>query len=253
MNQSTARPRAIFFDAGGTLIAQHPSPEAITERALATVAPELLPLDGRALDRHIEARILAHRAGGRLVHFPAPSARAFWTETYRSFLADRLPPDRATQAAEALLAAFTDLGAWALYPDAPAALVALRESGLTLGLLSNWEDWLDELLAALELRDAFRHVLVSGVLGMEKPDPAIFRHALAVTGLTPAELVYVGDSPHHDVDPCLTLGIQPVLIDRHDRHPDVPGCIRIGDLRDLPAALGVRGQGSGVREREADG
>lgn len=239
MTTTWAQPRAVFFDAYGTLVAQHPSYEAVVERALRSIAPELLPLDGHALDRHIEASIVAHRGSGRLVHYPAGAAQAFWRATYRQFLADHLPAERAAQAADALLAAFTDLGSWALYPDVPPVLTALRAAGLTLGLLSNWEDWLTDLLIALEIGDTFDHVLVSGILGLEKPDPAIFQRALALAGIAPAEMVYVGDSLHHDIEPCLALGIRAVHIDRHDRRPETAGHERITDMRQLPSLLGL--------------
>ncbi len=239
MTDRWAPPRAVFFDAYGTLVAQHPSFEEIAARALRPIAPEVLPLDGREVDRHIERCIIAHRQSGRLVHYPAAAADAFWRATYRELLAERLPAERAAQAADALLAAVTDLSAWALYPDAPPALAAIRAAGLTLGILSNWEDWLDDLLIALNLGDTFDHVLVSGTLGLEKPDPAIFHHALTLAGVAPAELVYVGDSFHHDIEPCLALGIRAVLIDRHQRRPDAAGYERVTDLRDLPALLGL--------------
>jgi putative hydrolase of the HAD superfamily len=203
------------------------------------LAPELPPLDMRALAAHIESSMIERRRAGRLVHHPADAARDFWRGAYLAFLGDRLPPERAAAVADGLLAAFTDVRAWALFPDVAPALAALRPTGLTLGILSNWEDWLGDLLAALDVRAAFDYVLVSGELGLEKPDPAIFRRALELAGAAPGELVYVGDSLHHDIEPCLALGIRAVLIDRADRHPDGPGYTRLTDLRLLAGALGL--------------
>ena len=183
--------------------------------------------------------MLGQRRAGRLVHYPATAARAFWQATYVEFLSDQLPPARAALVADRLLASFTELSTWALFPDVPPVLAMLRAAGLMLGILSNWEDWLDDLLAALQLRDHFKHILVSGVLGLEKPDPAIFQHALRVAGVAPAELVYVGDSVHHDIEPCLALGIRAILIDRADRHRAVGADHRLTDLRALPGLLGL--------------
>jgi putative hydrolase of the HAD superfamily len=232
-------PRAIFFDAAGTLVHAHPSPEAIVAGVVERLAPELPPLDMRALAAHIETSMIERRRAGRLVHYPAAAAREFWRGAYLTFLADHLPPQRAAEVAEALLAAFTDVRAWRLFPDVAPTLAALRPTGLTLGLLSNWEDWLGDLLTALNLRAAFAHVLVSGELGLEKPDPAIFHRTLEVAGVAPAECVYVGDSLHHDIEPCLALGIRAVLIDRAGRHPDGPGYVRLADLRMLAGVLGL--------------
>ena len=231
--------RAIFFDAAGTLVHPHPSFEAVAGRALEDLAPELLPLDARALGHHIEARMLRQRRAGQLVHYPAAVARAFWLAAYQEFLSDKLPPERAEQVASRLLAAFVNLANWALFPDVPPVLAALRRTRLTIGLLSNWEDWLDDLLLALDVRHAFDHVLVSGRLGVEKPDPAIFWKALELAGTRPAEMIYVGDSPHHDIEPCLALGIRPVLIDRTNRHVGAPGFDRITSMGALLPLLGL--------------
>jgi HAD superfamily hydrolase (TIGR01549 family) len=236
---SAGRPRAVFFDAAGTLVGPHPSLAAAVVDVIAREAPELAPLDLKALDEHIEARILGHRRAGGLVHYPADAARAFWQATYVEFVAAHLPPERAIRVADGLLACFTELSHWALFPDVLPTLAALREAGLILGLLSNWEDWLDDLLVALRVRDRFDHVLVSGVIGLEKPDPAVFRRALALAGVAPSELVYVGDSLHHDIEPCLALGIRAVLIDRAGRHAETETYPRVTDLRALPALLGI--------------
>src|SRR5687768_13205493 len=82
-------PRAIFFDMGNTLVYPHPSFEVVASEVVARHAPELLPLDSRALGAHIEARMLGQRQAGRLVHYPAAAARAFWQATYVEFLSDR--------------------------------------------------------------------------------------------------------------------------------------------------------------------
>jgi HAD superfamily hydrolase (TIGR01509 family) len=69
-----------------------------------------------------------------------------------------------------------------------------RHSGLRTGLLSNsWgndypRDGWDEM---------FDVVVISGEVGMRKPEPGIFRHTLALIGLEPAECVFVDDLPHN--------------------------------------------------------
>ena len=118
----------------------------------------------------------------------------------------------------------------------PATLDALARRGLALGIVSNFEAWLDELLVDLGVRDRFPVRVISGLEGIEKPDPAIFHRALERLGVAPDEAAYVGDNPEFDVDPPTALGMTAVLIDRRDRHLDHPGP-RIRDLRDLPSTL----------------
>jgi putative hydrolase of the HAD superfamily len=82
----------------------------------------------------------------------------------------------------------------------------------------------------------FKIRVISGVEGVEKPDPRIFRLALERAGTKPAESVYVGDSPAFDIEPARGVGMFAVLLDRRGRHPDHPGP-RITFLEELLPAI----------------
>jgi putative hydrolase of the HAD superfamily len=131
---------------------------------------------------------------------------------------------------------FTDLGNYALFDDVAETLDALAATGVTLGIVSNFEAWLDDLLALLDVRERFPVRVISGIDGVEKPDPRIYELALARAGVTADEVAFVGDNPEFDVDPPAALGMFPVLIDRRERHPQHEGT-RITDLRALPLEL----------------
>ena len=60
-------------------------------------------------------------------------------------------------------------------------------------LLSNASPQLQELLDALDVTDLFDVIVVSGVVGAQKPDPAIYRVVLARLGLAPEETIFVDD------------------------------------------------------------
>lgn len=77
-----------------------------------------------------------------------------------------------------------------------------------LGVVSNFSGNLAPVLAELELLDLFRCVADSGLLGIHKPDPAIFRHALGELGADPAACWMVGDHPGHDIAPALELRLR---------------------------------------------
>jgi putative hydrolase of the HAD superfamily len=71
------------------------------------------------------------------------------------------------------------------------AVRAIRAAGLRTGLLSNsWgmADYPRHLFAAM-----FDVVVISGEVGMRKPEERIFRHATGLLGLDPAECVFVDD------------------------------------------------------------
>jgi putative hydrolase of the HAD superfamily len=227
--------RAVLFDAGETLV--HPSPSF----------PELFTdvLGNAGHERDAQAVIDASRS---VFHRFSEAARdaelwttsperseRFWTSVYDRMLQELgLGGDTALR--DTLYATFTDPSNYALFDDVKETIEALESASLTLGIVSNFEAWLDDLLETLGVRERFAVRVISGIEGVEKPDPAIFVRALERLGLDAADVVYVGDNPEFDVDPAAALGMTPVLIDRRGRSPDV-ACVRIGDLRELPGVI----------------
>jgi putative hydrolase of the HAD superfamily len=139
---------------------------------------------------------------------------------------------------ELLYAEFTDLANYRLFDDVRDALERLSDAGLRLGVVSNFEEWLERLLEQLEVTHYFDVRVISGVEGMEKPDPRIFRLALDRAGVEPGDAVYVGDNPLFDTEPAEALGMRGVLIDRRERYPEHGG-VRITSLEELPAVIGL--------------
>lgn len=101
-----------------------------------------------------------------------------------------------------------------LIPDALPALDALADAGLRLGVVSNWDCGLGDVLAGLGVADRFGSIAVSAVVGAGKPDPAIFRHALRGLGVAPAAALHCGDLPAYDCAGAAAAGVRAVLIDR---------------------------------------
>ena len=93
-------------------------------------------------------------------------------------------------------------------------LSALRRTR-TIGLISNYDHppHVYLLLAKLGLAALFDVVVVSGEVGVEKPDPRIFQLAIQQAKLQPREVVYVGDTAA-DVHGALDAGLCPILIRR---------------------------------------
>lgn len=168
----------------------------------------------------------------------------FVTEVVGRLEPPALDPALVSRALARLREAFRDSAAWEVWPDVRPALDALRERGVLLGVVSNWDSRLPSLLAALGLRDRFGAIAVSALEGVEKPDPRIFRIALDRLGVEPERALHVGDHPELDVRGALSAGIDAAFLDRGGR---------AGTLRDLAALprIAVRGSASGVRVRSA--
>jgi putative hydrolase of the HAD superfamily len=227
--------RAVFFDAGETLVHPVPSfPEAfvriVTDAGYRCEAEDVVAASSVVMERFSEAAATDER------WTTSPDrSRRFWTEIYERMLVDLGLPSR-DGLRDALYRAFTDLANYGVFDDVVPALEALGETAAILGVVSNYEPWLEDLLAEAGVADALPIRVISGIEGIEKPDPRIYELALERAGVTAAEAAYVGDDPEFDVDPPTALGMFAVLVDRRDRHADHVGP-RVEDLRDLPALL----------------
>jgi putative hydrolase of the HAD superfamily len=227
--------RAVFFDAGETLV--HPSPSFPELFAGILLGQGHVRDPGDVVNA---SRVVLHRfseaAREQELWTTSPDrSRTFWTGVYERMLVELGLPS-ADGLAGLIYAAFTDLDNYALFDDVRPTIDVLREQDLTLGIVSNFEIWLEDLLERLDIRDAFPVRVISGHVGVEKPDLRIYRMALERAGVEPHDAAFVGDNPEFDIDPAAALGMTPVLIDRRGRHPDHGG-IRLEDLRDLVAAL----------------
>jgi putative hydrolase of the HAD superfamily len=230
------RYRAVFFDVGETLVHPAPSFPELFARVVEREGHHVLPDDVVRASHAVTLRFSeASRSRERWTTSPERS-RAFWLSVYELMLGElELPP--ADGLREILYDAFTDRSNYALFDDVRPALDRLSSEGRTVGLVSNFEAWLDDLLADLGVRDVFSVRVISGIEGVEKPDPLIFRLALDRIGMPASDVAYVGDSPEFDVDPPAALGMFPVLIDRRERYPDHEG-VRITDMAQLTDVLG---------------
>ncbi len=229
------RYRAVFFDVGETLVHPFPSfPELFTQ-VVEREGHRVLPEDVHRASRLVTERFSqASREGDRWTTSPERS-RAFWVSVYERML-DALDLPSGDGLRDMLYEAFTDRANYALFDDVRPALERLASDGYALGLISNFEAWLDDLLADLGVRQAFTVRVISGIEGVEKPDPRIYRLALARAGVEAGEAAYVGDNPEFDVDPPAALGMFPVLIDRRERHADHVGT-RITGMAELAEVL----------------
>lgn len=227
--------RAVFFDAGETLV--HPTP-SFPELFAAIVTREGHPRDTEQIVDGLSmvSDEFARAAGENELWTTSPDrSRRFWLRVYDRFL-EALDIPGTDGLPDTLYREFTTLQNYTAFDDVRPTLERLREQEYLLGVISNFEPWLEDLLVHLSLADLLPVRVISGIEGVEKPDPSIFLLALERSGLPAHEVAYVGDIPAFDVVPAAALGMFPVLIDRRGRHPAHEGA-RVTDLAHLPEAL----------------
>ena len=83
--------------------------------------------------------------------------------------------------------------------DAHLALQLLKDEGYTMGVVSNADGRVEDLLAQWDLAKYFQIILDSHIEGVEKPDPEIFHRALKRLELKAEETIFLGDFYSVDV------------------------------------------------------
>jgi putative hydrolase of the HAD superfamily len=190
-----------------------------------------LPLAGDALAAGAPA---AARAMERL-RGPDRDRATAYLETL--FTLAGVPPERLGEVRTCLAGLHQERHLWcATHAGTHAALARLRAAGLRLGVVSNSDGRVEAALEAAGLRDCFDVVLDSALFGTEKPDPAIFRAALAALGVAPEESLFVGDLYEVDILGARAAGIEAILL-LPDTASAPAGVRRIGSLAALADQL----------------
>jgi putative hydrolase of the HAD superfamily len=209
------RPRAIFFDVGGTLIRPRPSVGAV----YASVARRY------GIDRTADEMERTFRRVWAEMKHPGltVSRKEWWRE-----LVFRVVGLENEACFEDLFETFASPDAWQMFPDVDDTLQEARRRGWHIGLISNWDDRLHVLLEKLGLARHFDSQTVSYEVGAEKPDATIFLTALGRAGVAADEALHIGDSYEEDVRGAETVGMRALLVDRDGRRPEA-----LQDLRDV--------------------
>lgn len=220
--------KAVLLDAGGTLIREEPTREAIYAEA---ARRQGIQADARAL-RACMYRVHAElpRTLGNHFRYSEGWFRAFIQRIYQRELG--LRPERLPEIERELFDRFADPGTFRLFPGALELIEGLRRRGLVVGIVSNWSEALPGILEGLGVAQMVDFVLVSAVERMEKPQPELFARALTRASAQPEEAIFAGNDPELDVEASRAVGLRAVLV-RHGGSESAES--RGGDGLDAPA------------------
>lgn len=113
---------------------------------------------------------------------------------------------------------FARPGVWELFPGVPFILTELNRLGLRLGVISNFDRRLYDVLLHLGVRDVFEHVIISSEVGVRKPAARIFWEAARRFGVAADEMLHVGDDPESDLRGARSAGLRAVLAGSETSH-----------------------------------
>lgn len=224
---------AILLDVGGVLV---------------------LPGDAEVVAAGARAGIAVDPGRLDAAHYAAIAAwdRSTEVELWRPYVAAYyealgVPAARLDAALPMLLDAFRSTIWSRPIAGAAAALRALEQAGIPIGIVSNADGRVEPLLRELGVCQVGAGpgvevgiVVDSTVVGFEKPDPRIFEIALRALGVTPERTIHVGDSARADVGGAIAAGVTPVHLDPHRLCRD-GGHAHVAALADLiPLVVAAR-------------
>nr|XP_020664765.1 haloacid dehalogenase-like hydrolase domain-containing protein 3 [Pogona vitticeps] len=108
---------------------------------------------------------------------------------------------------------------WELLPGARETLEGCRALGIPMGVVSNFDRRLPDLLSQCDLREHFQFILTSEEAGFAKPDRRIFLEALRIAGVAPNLAAHVGDDYENDYVASRAVGMHGILL----KAPEQPG------------------------------
>jgi putative hydrolase of the HAD superfamily len=224
--------KAVFFDAAGTLIR--------TVRKVGESYAEIAAKHGiNVSPAELNGRFHVAFNGASPLAFPkvAGSAiealeHAWWKTLVRKVFEPWQPVENFDEFFDELFVYFSRPQAWSLFPEVLETLSALKERGVMLAVISNFDSRLIKILDGLGASNWFEEIYVSSRIGHAKPDRRIFEAALRQHGLAAENAAHVGDSEKNDLRGANAAGLRGILIDRASSEPS-NGERRIADLREL--------------------
>lgn len=205
--------RGVLFDLGETLI-RHDPPAEVQQRILADkgISKEIGKIEKAMKDAEIEFNTLHKTMNGMDID-------SFYID-YDSMVLQMLGIDD-RKLAEHVHHVWFDTVKLEAYDDAETVVSRLSAMGIRTGIVSNgYEEEVGYILDRVGLaKNLFEIIVGHETVGVPKPDPRPFHHGAGSMGLTPEEVLFVGDSYENDYLGSQAVGMKPVLILRGRQPP----------------------------------
>lgn len=231
--------RAVTFDIGHTLLFPHPSlGDVYSETALRhgiRITPAAAEQRFAGAWRHVQAE---HQ--GLFYGTDHATAKAFWLRVIQRIFDGECPADEPLfRFLDDLYLEFSYPRTWRVSAHWEGVRRELRRRGVELGLISNWDIRLRELLSGLGVLADFDAVVISAELAVEKPDVAIFAAAATRLEVAPSDILHIGDAWREDVCGAHAAGLQVAWFNPGGLPLPVAG-IPAADVRELTELLDLR-------------
>jgi len=220
--------QAIFFDVGNTLL--FPDKQIILEPLRALAEEPSIEL-WHAVERRTKKEFDAEMARGLADH-------SFWFLFYTHLLQELGIQD--DQLRNKLVNATRISANWGHARPGTRAILDRIGERYRIGVISNADGKIEALLAANGIADCFRTITDSGLVGHEKPHPAIFEAAVLAMDVAPQHCLYVGDAYSVDYAGATNAGMQAMLFDVAGAYKN-DGFPRVESLQEFERQLDMAG------------
>ena len=219
--------RAVFFDAVGTLLFPDPPAAEIYSRVATRHGLDIAATNVRErFWAAYQAEEALDRAAGWVTSEVREAMR--WRRIVSDSLVGVRDPDSCFHE---LFHHFAHSGSWLLNPQAHAVLNGILETGVRVGIGSNYDARLLAVVDGLpELACLRDRVVISAQVGYRKPAVEFFREVARVAGCDPGEILFVGDDVENDYEGARNAGLKSVLLDPRG---DKAGKARVADLNQI--------------------
>ena len=210
--------KAVLFDVSGTLLRVEPS---VGEVYATYARPFGFKGSGKELNRLFHKEWINSGGIESLGKKSGEQAeRDFWKSLVFQVFEHSGGLENFEHYFEIIYEAFARKDHWHVFDDVidSGILEKLKNSSITLGVVSNWDSRLHTILKGTGLAEYFDFILASAEVGSAKPDKKIFIEAIRRSGVKPAEVCHIGDDLLADIRGANSVGIEAILIDRNSKH-----------------------------------
>ena len=222
--------KAIFFDAGGTLLKPYPS--------VGEIYSDYAKKYGREVDPTVLNKAF-YQVWNRKNGLPAlqtgiskKEERDWWKDLVRDVFNVVGQVDNFDTFFDDLYYSFASKDTWKIFDEVFESLATLKSKGYYLGIISNWDHRLLDICKNLKLEECFDDIFVSAIVGFTKPDPRIFEKACVVAGILPSEAIHIGDSLTDDYYGAKNAGLDACFLDRESAQ-NIDGILAIKNFKAL--------------------
>jgi len=208
--------KAVLLDAEGTFIHIHPSVGDVYAYVLSQYGLQCSP------DKINKAffTIWNRAKTKRKKEISRDTNYLFWKEIFLETIAGSVELQDPETIFKDCYQEFSKKRWWKLAEGIVETLKKWKSDGLLIGIVSNWDERLFDLLDEFDIKEYFDTVTISTEVGLEKPDPKIVELACSNLGVAPSQAVMIGDSLELDHPAALAAGCSSILYDPRGNIPN---------------------------------